>query len=99
MAPDYRLHPPRVEPQSLSMARTHYLGVHGSAESKVAYKRLVAEYKSSGMRLCYGLARNQSTVTILICDYQDWAQQRQPVKQYDQICYALKHLEDYHDVK
>ncbi len=36
---------------------------------------------------------------MLICDYRDWAQENQPPKEYDQICYAIKHLDDYHDVK
>lgn len=97
--PGYRLHRPSGRAVVTLNGKDHYLGVHGSAESQAAYKRLIAEYRSSGKRLCYGVGANQSTVAMLICDYRDWAQENQPPKEYDQICYAIKHLDDYHDVK
>ncbi len=52
--PGYRLHRPSGRAVVTLNGKDHYIGVHGSAESKAAYKRLIAEYTSSGKRLCYG---------------------------------------------
>ena len=49
--------------------RDHYLGQHGTAESKRAYKRLISEWESSGRGTTFGLAKSQTTVAMLWADY------------------------------
>ena len=96
--PGYRLHRPSGRAVVTLNGKDHYLGVHGTKESKAEYKRLVAEYRSSGKKSCFGLNPRQTTVAMLVSDYKDWAKEHQPPAEYDQICYAIKNLADYLDL-
>lgn len=46
--PKYRLHKPSGRAVVTLNGRDIYLGAHGSAESKAAYNRLVAEWQLAG---------------------------------------------------
>jgi integrase len=75
--------------------RDHYLGRHGSQESKAEYKRLLAEYLSGGFRP--GSAGSDLTVNELAVEYLKFADEYylkngQPSKEPEDIGYAIRPL-------
>ncbi len=82
--------------------RDYYLGKYGSKESKQAYKRLIAEWESTGRSTAFGAAQAKATVAMLISDYRDWANSYYPMNGKDseakQIVIASEWLADYEDL-
>ncbi len=54
--------------------RDYYLGKYGSAGSKQAYKRLLAEWEATGYSTTFGQDTSVVTVAMLVSDFQDWAE-------------------------
>lgn len=95
--PGYRLHKPSGRAVVTLNGKDYYLGIFGSKESKAAYDRKIAEYQATGQSTSYGIESNKTTIAMLVVDYKDWAEGYHPKAESDQICYALRHLENYHD--
>lgn len=71
--PSYRLHKPSGQAVVTLCGRDHYLGVHGTLESKTAYNRLVAQYLASGGELPSDLDLGPYTVAKLCDEYTEHA--------------------------
>ncbi len=74
--------------------RDHYLGRHGTAASRAAYDRLIAEWLAAGRRLA---APSGATVTELCLAYWRWAKRRyrkagRPTSQLCEIRSAVRPL-------
>ena len=69
--PSYRLHRPSGQAVVTLGGHDHYLGPHGSDQSREAYDRLIAEYLSRGRRALRG--DNPLTVSELILRYYEHA--------------------------
>ncbi len=89
----YRLHKPSGRAVVTLNGKDYYLGPHGSPASKTAYKRLIDEYTASGGSLSFGMETSKTTVAMLVSDYKDWAKGFHPKTEYQQIEYALRHIE------
>lgn len=79
--------------------RDYYLGKYNSKESKQAYKRLIAEWESTGKSTSFGIEKSKATVAMLISDFCDWANSYYPMNGKDseggQIEIATDWLADY----
>lgn len=93
--PSYRLHRPSGRAVVTINGKDHYLGPHDSKESKALYKKLIAEYLAGGRSTSYGVDSVRTTVAMLVSDYKEWARGYHPKSEYNQICYALRHISDY----
>ena len=96
--PGYRLHRPSGRAVVTLNGKDYYLGPHGSKESRAAYDRKIAEYLATGQAVSYGVSSKKTTVAMLVADYKEWARGYHPLAEYNQIRYALRHLESYHDL-
>lgn len=100
--PSYRLHKPSGHAVVTITGKDYYLGRHGTKESKQAYKRLIAEWESTGRSTAFGAAQAKATVAMLISDYRDWSQSYYPMNGKDseakQIVIATEWLADYEDL-
>ena len=76
----------------------HYLGKHGTPESRVEYDRLIAEWLGNGRRLSAPTVADGLTVGELILSYWHWAEHYyrdehgEPGQELDNIRSALKPL-------
>src|SRR5262245_30713784 len=60
-APSYRLHRPSGQAVVTLSGKDHYLGKHGSKESRAAYDRLVGRWQANGRQL---IAQGGADLTI-----------------------------------
>jgi hypothetical protein len=101
--PSYRLHKPSGKAVCTINGRDHYLGPHGTKESKRAYSRLIEEWSTAKRSTSFGLAVQQVTVAILAADYLDYCKSHYPVGKHNsetnQTRLALMYLEPYYDFK
>lgn len=99
--PSYRLHKASGRAVVTLNGRDHYLGLHGSKESKAAYKKLLAEWKSTSRSTTFGLSINGITVAMLAADYLDHCQSHYPGDKHNsetnQTRLAIKYLTPYYD--
>lgn len=63
--PSYRLHKPSGQAVVTLSNRDHYLGEHGSAESREKYDRLVAEWLAAGRR--FAVQPRKDTRVVELC--------------------------------
>ena len=76
----------------------HYLGKHGTPESRAEYDRLIAEWLGNGRRLAPSSAAGGLTVAELILSYWRWAEhyyrneQGEPGLELDSVRSAMKPL-------
>lgn len=87
--PSYRRHKASGQAVVTIDRRDHYLGVHGSPESKRAYDRLIAEWLANGRRTP---ARDDFRVSSLICRYIEYIRGRYNSNEPELIEAALKPL-------
>jgi integrase len=75
--PAYRHHKASGQAVVTLSGKDHYLGVHGTAESRAEYDRLIAEWLAGGRRLAP--ARDEAppdlSVTELVRDFLRWAEE------------------------
>ncbi len=73
--------------------RCFYLGPYGSAQSKKAYNRLIAEYLASGCQVSFGTPASSLCVSELIAEYISYAKKYYGTgvnSEYHRIRYALR---------
>ncbi|MCR9292300.1 MAG: site-specific integrase [bacterium] len=98
--PSYRLHKPSGQAVVTINSKDHYLGRHGSKESKAAYKRLIHEWKTAKYSTSFGYS-DSVTVAMLAADYLDHCEDHYPkdrCNETEQTRRALKCLTDYLDL-
>ena len=69
--PSYRLHKPTGQAVVTLNGRDHYLGLHGTTESRVRYRRMLAEYLASDGAHGAGTRKRPLTVKQLLKTYLD----------------------------
>jgi len=89
--PSYRLHKPSGRAVVTIAGRDHYLGEHGSVESRAEYDRLIAEWLANG-RAAPRADRDELTVSELILAYWRYAEPIYPPRTLDTFRAALRHL-------
>ncbi len=74
--PSYRLHKPSGKAVVTVNGKDYYLGVHNSKESKLAYPRIIGEYKAAGSS--YGIEADITSMAMVMADYLDFCEQHYP---------------------
>lgn len=98
--PGYCLHKPTGQAYVRIGGRMHYLGAHGSPESKAAYSRLILEAASSPATVAPSAAPcDQITVVEILAAYQDFAEgyylkNGKPTRTLGNIADAVRPLRD-----
>lgn len=98
--PSYRLHKPSGQAVVTLSGRDHYLGVHGTLESKTAYNRLVAQYLANGGELLAMADVGPYTVAKLCDEYTEHARREYrapdgtPTGSVDNVRWAMLALFD-----
>jgi len=67
--PSYRLHRASGQAIVAIAGREIYLGKHGTADSRLRYKRIVAEWLASDCSPCFGAPKKQITVVEVLSAY------------------------------
>jgi len=96
--PSYRLHKPSGKAVVTINGKDYYLGVHNSKESKLAYARIIGEYKSAW--LSYGIEVAKTSMAMVMADYLDFCEQHYSSTRANetlQSIIALRYLADYED--
>lgn len=100
--PKYRLNKTTGRAVVTICGKDHYLGKYNSKESKQAYKRLIAEWESTGRSTTFGSEPAKTTVAMLVNDFQEWSESYYPMNGKDseaaQLYIATEWLAAYEDL-
>ena len=98
--PSYRYHKASGQAVVVIAGRSFYLGKFNSKESRKAYARIMAEWKSAG-KASFGTESDQVTVAMLWADYRDHCDEYYPESRKSEavmIRIAWRFMDDYLDV-
>ncbi len=98
--PKYRFHKASGQAVVVIAGRSFYLGKFNSKESRQAYARIMAEWKSSG-KASFGTDADQVTVAMLWADYRDHCDSYYPESRKSEAVMtriAWRFMDDYLDV-
>ena len=95
--PSYRLHRPSGKAVCTVNGRDVYLGVHGSKESKGAYRRLIAEYCSAAEPALFGRPIESLKIVEMVIMFLKVSKAKNGSRRNSEFCrqkLALKPLRD-----
>ncbi len=94
--PKYRQHAASGQARVTLGARTHYLGVFGSPESREKYDRLIAEWLTSGRQTPRPVQDDSLSISEVLLAYDDFAIEYYANSPYElvKIRIALRPLRD-----
>ncbi len=100
--PSYRHHKTSGRAIVTICGKDYYLGKYNTKESKLVYKRLLAEWESTGRSASFGMEPTKTTMAMLVSDFRDWASSYYPLNGKDseakQIALATGWLAEYVDL-